>query len=540
MCLDEYPSHAIEIVKDVTSNDGSGTELASTTVSFSTGWYQVVIDWLTSTAIDVTVYDATGAVFATVSTSDSTYSSGGVGFGFWGQHGGWDFYSVRPYMSSAPTYSIGAEQVSGGATWAAAEDTQLPGVFQNENVRVRFSVHNTGAILSSRHFRLQVAPKGASLNCESVPYVNYTDVPTDTAGCGSAVACMKGTAHYADATAVADLLTFPSSLAYVAGYAVEDPSDETSAITVPSFGATEAEYTFQFTTNATGNAYCLRTSDSGASLDNYQHVAEAVLLHAPQITGLSLNADSDIALTEGATTTIYATATVSDGNGYADIVNATSSVFRSGVGAYCSPDDNDCYQIASSSCAYSSCSGTSCTLSCRADLQFIADPTDAGSAHESEAWYARLFLEDSTGLTALSTSSPVDVLTLRGLRIDTPLIDFGSLAAGADTGAVNAQTTFVNTGNTPIGIEVSGTDLAGSSGSIPVGEQKFATTTFAYGSCSVCQFLTGSATNVDITLGKPTATTTEVSGDIYWGLNVPVGTDASVHTGTNTFMATAP
>ena len=43
--------------------------VASTTVTYSTGWYQVVIDWLTSNAINVTVYDSTGAVFATLSTT---------------------------------------------------------------------------------------------------------------------------------------------------------------------------------------------------------------------------------------------------------------------------------------------------------------------------------------------------------------------------------------------------------------------------------------------------------------------------------------
>jgi hypothetical protein len=206
----------------------------------------------------------------------------------------------------------------------------------------------------------------------------------------------------------------------------------------------------------------------------------------------------------------------------------------------CTPDDNSCYQVASTSCAYSNCAGTSCTLKCRADLQYIADPTDTGSTYAAQNWFARLFLQDSTGLTALATSSSVDVLTLRALRVNTPAIDFGSLAAGADTGSVNAATTLLNTGNTPIGIQVAGTDLAGTASTIPVGAQKYATTTFAYGSCSVCQFLTGSATNVNVSLAKPTATTSAVTSDIYWGIAVPNGTDVSTHQGTNTFIATSP
>jgi hypothetical protein len=541
VCLEEYPTQFVALAKNVTSNAGSGTILASTTVSYATGWYQVVVNWLSNNSINVTVYDSNGSTFATLSTSDSTYTSaGGYGFSYWFQHGGWDFFTARPYMASTPTYSFGAAQVSSGASWAGNEDANIAGVSIGSNVRVRFSVQNTGAPISNKHFRLQVAPLGSSLSCESVPHVNFTDVPTNAGGCGSAVACMKTSANFSDQASIADLLSFPSSLGFVAGYASQDPSNQSNGISVGANAATEVEYNFQFTNNAIGNAYCVRTSDSGSDLDNYAHVAQAILLHAPLITSLSLNSDADIALTEGATTTIYASSTVTDYNGYQDITNATSSVFRSGVGAMCTPDDNSCYQVASTSCAYSNCAGTSCTLKCRADLQYIADPTDTGSTYAAQNWFARLFLQDSTGLTALATSSSVDVLTLRALRVNTPAIDFGSLAAGADTGSVNAATTLLNTGNTPIGIQVAGTDLAGTASTIPVGAQKYATTTFAYGSCSVCQFLTGSATNVNVSLAKPTATTSAVTSDIYWGIAVPNGTDVSTHQGTNTFIATSP
>jgi hypothetical protein len=539
VCLDEYPSQAIEIAKNVTSNDGSGTVLASTSVTYTTGWYQVVVDWLTTNAINVTVYDSNGSFFASLNTTDSSHTSGGGGFSFWFQHGGWDFYSVKQYTASTPTYSFGSEQVSSGATFSIAEDTALAGASIGSNLRLRFSIQNTGSSFANKQYRLQAAPLGASLNCESVPHVNFTDVPTNTAGCGSAVACMKTTANYSDQDSIGDLLSFPATLSFVAGYAVADPSNQTTSMTLPANTATEAEYNFQLTNNASGNAYCFRTTAGGTDLDNYQHVAKVSVLHPPTISNLSLNLDTDIALTEGATTTVYASSTISDDNGYSDIVNATSSIFRSSVGAMCSINDNNCYQVASTSCAYSNCAGTSCTMQCRADLQYIADPTDAASSNPTESWYARLFLQDSTGLTALATSSPVDVLTLRALQITAPSIDFGDLNVGADTGSVNAQTTIVNTGNTSIGIQVSGTDLAGAI-NIPVGSQKFATTTFTYGSCSICQFLTGSATNVDTTLVKPTSTTTAISRNIYWGITVPNGTDATVHTGTNTFTATAP
>jgi hypothetical protein len=147
---------------------------------------------------------------------------------------------------------------------------------------------------------------------------------------------------------------------------------------------------------------------------------------------------------------------------------------------------------------------------------------------------------DLEGNTATSSSVSVDLLTLYGLTVNTANIDFGSLSVGSTTGNVNATTTIQNTGNTNINISVAGTDLAGTQGTIAVGEIKYATTTFAYGSCAVCQFLTGGATPVVVDLPKPTSTSTPITDDLYWGLNIPNGTSAELHSGTNTFLATSP
>jgi hypothetical protein len=94
-----------------------------------------------------------------------------------------------------------------------------------------------------------------------------------------------------------------------------------------------------------------------------------------------------------------------------------------------------------------------------------------------------------------------------------------------------------NTGNANIDVELSGTDMTGGISSIDVGEQKYATSTFVYGACSICEFLTGSDEPFELDLSKPTSTSTPITDDIYWGLNVPVGTGAVTHTGLNTFTA---
>ena len=72
----------------------------------------------------------------------------------------------------------------------------------------------------------------------------------------------------------------------------------TSSTTVPAYTATEVEYNFQMTANATDNTYCFRASNGGLDLDNYTHVAELDMIYVPVVSNHKLNNDSNIALTE--------------------------------------------------------------------------------------------------------------------------------------------------------------------------------------------------------------------------------------------------
>jgi len=544
VCLEEYPSGApyIALAKNVTNNVTSGTLIASTSVTYATGWYQVSIDWLTNNNINVTLYNSTGAVAATLSATDSSHTSGGIGFTYWGQHGGWDYYTARQYAASAPTYLFGSRQGDNGATWLAAQDTALSGtsgLSEGQYVRLRFSVQNTGGSVNNQASRLQIAPQSTYASCDSVPYGNYSDVPTATGGCGSAAACMATSTRFTDLSSTSPSLSYPTSMNFTAGEMVEDPNNQSNTIAINTDTATEVEFDFKMTTYATGNAYCFRSTNAGTSLDNYDHIAQASMLHAPTLSNISFNGAHDISLTEGTGTTISVTASTTDLNGYADIVSATSTMYRSGVagGPLCTASPSSCYQIASTSCTFSNCSGNVCSLSCSAPVQYFADPTDAGT-YAGQQWLARVSVTDSTSLNDTEVSSGVNLLTLYGLALQTLNINFGSLIPGADTGTQNATTTIENTGNAPINIDLSGTDLSGTGGSIPVGQQKYATSTFTYGSCAICQYLTGSATNVSIELPKSTSTSTPSTSDIYWGISVPVGTGSNTYQGTNTFTAT--
>ncbi len=532
-CLDVF-GDSVVIAKDVSSNDSSGTTLASdTSVGFSSGWYTVEIDWLTSGIIAVRVYDDSGALFSEVSTNDASYSSGGYGFGYWLQYGGWDYVSAQYYIAIPLTYSFGLEQVGGGATWSSAENTPLTGQTTDEDIRLRFLVKNSGPGITDQNFRLQIAPKTGYGSCASVPYNLYEDVPV-SGSCGNSAACMSTSSEVVDGALTSQLLSVPENSSFIQGNFVESPSNQTSAIDIDTNEYTEIEYIFGLTNYAIDSAYCFRTTDSGVPLDNYAHVAEISLIFPPTITNFNLNNTQAIELLNGTTTTVYATGTAIDLNGFSDFLFATSTIYRTGVGPSCTPNDNSCYQIASTSCSFTNCSGNSCEVICGADIAFFADPTDGG-AFIGEEWEAQITIVDQSGYRDTGVTMGVELGTLRALAVENE-IDYGELEVASDTGATNATSTVINKGNDYIDVDVYGTDLVGNASTITVDNQKFATSTFSYTACAFCPFLDSNPVPVGVNLIKPTSYT-PIETDIYWGIQVPLGTAGVPHYGQTTFEA---
>ena len=179
---------------------------------------------------------------------------------------------------------------------------------------------------------------------------------------------------------------------------------------------------------------------------------------APTIGTVILNGGSNIILVENATTTVQATTTVSDTDGYSNITSVIGKIYRSGVGSSCSSDNNNCYSI--SSCATSSCAGNNCTATCSANLWFFADPTDAGT-YSSQYWSAWIKAIDATNASSSATSAAVEVNTLYAFSLSTSTIDYGALAAGSNTVSLNKTTTITDTGNEAIDIYLYGTDFFG-------------------------------------------------------------------------------
>jgi hypothetical protein len=544
VCLSPFGADHIVIAENAVNNgrnDGA-TQLVSKTVTYTTGWYEVAVDWIAfADQINVTVYDSAGAVFATTSASDATYTSGGVGFSYWGMHGGWDIPSARVYNSAVPTATFFTEQADSGATWKAAENTINANQAPDQNVRLRFTIKNSGTALYGEQFRLQVADKAAAANCESVASGNYTDVTTTSGpGCGASPACMKTSTQFADRASTTQLLTIPTGFTFAQNQILEDPSNQTASTSINQSQFTEVEYNFQMTAYATQNSYCFRTTNAGATLDNYTKVAEMSVIHPPSISNLSFNNNSNIALTEGTTTTIMATGTVTDLNGYADIVNASSTFYRQSISGanMCTADVNNCYQIGTTSCSFSDCSGNICTVSCSAPLYYFADPTDAGSTYAADNWQAYLDVWD-TSSTHDSASSSQELYTLSGLTT-TSTLAYGSVTVGTDTGASNATTSVNNTGNITLNLNLGGDDLYAGASKVSYDKQKYATSTFTYSACPLCTVLAPTSTPGAVALGVPKSTTTVWSSfkDIYWGISIPIGTAATTFSGFNVFQAT--
>lgn len=537
VCLDQFntvSSERVTLAKDVSSNDGGGV-MAATAVSYSTGWYEVEVDWLSSGTINATVYELDGTEFASVSTSDTDYSTGGMGFTFWFHEGGWDNYSVRPYIASEPTYTISSEQEDSGASWKVAQNTTLEGQRPNENVRIRFGIENSGSDVNDT-YRLEYAPKTGYGTCEAVPDGLFSDVPNQ-ASCGLSPVCMETSGSVTNLASTTQLLTTSFNGSFAPGYQITSPSNASLAMSLASSTFTELEYVIAVTENASESSYCLRTTDDGSELDTYVRVPEVIVSQIPSVSNWTFNGGDDITLMEGGTTTIMATGTITDFNGYEDIQFASSTFYRSGLASTtaCTDDPNNCYQIASSSCVLSGCVGNSCEVTCSADMYYFAEPTDIGT-YSSENWLAHLYTEDQVGESGSSTDG-VELYTMYALGLTTGTIDFQTLSVGSNTGSYNATSTLQNTGNQAVDVDLSGSDLSAIGSSIPVGNMKYASSPFTYSGCMICSFLSGSSTNFDLNLPKPTSTSTIITDDIYWGIAIPATTSGQTFYGTNYFVA---
>lgn len=268
---------------------------------------------------------------------------------------------------------------------------------------------------------------------------------------------------------------------------------------------------------------------------------------APYNLNINLNGNTDITLNPklASDKVVYATTTVADNNGCADIVSATSTLYESAAvgGGNCSPDDNNCYATTSvSGCVkVAGCSGITADFVCTFGLKYHAQPTTAanGNPRAADIWSVstRIF-DGSNSSVATNSSQIVELNQAAALDISETFIDFGVLVTGTTTGLFNASTTINNFGNTPIDSQVDGTSMTrAGGGTIADFNQRFGSSTAAFASLP---YNLSSTTPTQVWLGvtKPTSQAATQKW-MYWGINVPLGLLSGDYGGKNTFYVTA-
>lgn len=255
---------------------------------------------------------------------------------------------------------------------------------------------------------------------------------------------------------------------------------------------------------------------------------------SPVLSNLNLNGGSNINLTVSTTTQVHLTYTISDANGYGDVVNASNKLYRTAVGAGAGDNANNHYTV--TSCSISNQSGASADYDCTFNVQFHADPTDvANTQYFTDTWTGTSTITDAGSLQATDSATPVELNSLLGVSIDSN-IDYGSLSQGQNSGATNQIVEVSSQGNTGLDTLLQGTDMSDGDGHvIPVENQKYSASTFTY-------TLGGTALgHTDVLLGlhvtKTTVTASPSTKNTYWGILIPLAIPSVNYTGTNTITA---
>ena len=243
------------------------------------------------------------------------------------------------------------------------------------------------------------------------------------------------------------------------------------------------------------------------------------------------------------------------------------AVFRSGVGSStcdgtgANYDPNSCYDNGLGTTTWNiSCVATSTCASptqdymdykCDFPLWFVADPTDAGTPLEVQNWSVAIGgVDDSlaTG-TIATTSNAKELISFSSIDILSAEIAYGGIQPGQNTGTLSATSTAINVGNTGLDQDVQGESMCGTfsvstecpvsaTSTIPEYEQKFSSTSLAYGSPLAITLASSTYNEVELNILKSTSTTTPNTGKTYWGIAVPASISlAGNYSGLNTFLA---
>jgi len=268
----------------------------------------------------------------------------------------------------------------------------------------------------------------------------------------------------------------------------------------------------------------------------------------PTIGAITLNGGSDVTLIEYSTTTIEATFTITDGNGWDDIATPSAFFYNTNTST-CNlsliqaEGGNDaaqwCYEAY---CNLMTTTSNSYNASCTVDVWFIANPTDASSSYSANAWNILVSASDTAGL--IDTNSTTQEVNSLAAAYMPATLSYGSVDPGA-TSSNDIHSTTTNTGNSMIDLDLSGDDMSDGSGhTIAAGQQKYSTSTVIgdWTNDAWAIALTNAEASTSLQLAHPSATATgpnysNSATEIWWVISIPDPQYAAAYTGTNTYQA---
>lgn len=287
--------------------------------------------------------------------------------------------------------------------------------------------------------------------------------------------------------------------------------------------------------------------------------------------------DMSLSVPAGETTGFTLDFKIKDANSCLNAASTTEitgydvSIFRTSLGtttcdgtagAY---NPNNCYVngVATTTWNLSCTATTTCAsplqdemdYTCTFPLWFLADPTDNAAvipaANEADTWSAAVAGIDDNAQTGpfQITSSPKEVISFNSLDILAYEIAYGGIEPGFGTNTLSATSTMINVGNTGLDQQVEGESMCGTfavgnecpvsaTSTIPESEQKFSSTSLAYGSPFAVTLSSTTPNEVELDVAKTISTSTPNFGVTYWGIFVPgTITLAGSYQGLNTFTA---
>jgi hypothetical protein len=250
---------------------------------------------------------------------------------------------------------------------------------------------------------------------------------------------------------------------------------------------------------------------------------------ANPVVGVVTVTPSPVDLSTCGTVTVWCNATITDANGWNDIVASNATLWDIATTTeFASDNSSDHYT--NLSCVLGSGSGSARPVNCTFTLQYYAN--------NATTWNCGVYANDTAGASD-SNYTNFTVNPLISLDAENA-INFGSLSPGA-TSPSDVNNTVTNCGNIGIDLQLTGTNLTNTSATvtnISVDYVKYNLTTYDEDYATGMQSLyeTGGM-NWHFNLAK--RTNGVMSNKTYWKISIPGSIENLVYTGTINFTAVA-